>query len=69
MQAALLQELQQAQYLRHLLANKLTLPLTLLDHLQAGKSATPRLFGLAIRDLKNLVEIAKQEAQYSAPRF
>ncbi len=64
MHEALLQELQQTQQLRHLLANKLTLPLTLLDHLQAGKSVTPRLFGLAIRDLRSLVELIKQEAQY-----
>lgn len=63
MHEASLQELQYTQELRHLLANKLTLPLTLLAHLQAGKSVTPRLFDLAIRDLRSLAELIRQEAK------
>ena len=66
MHQALLLEIQQAQHLHHLFANKLTLPLTLLDHLQAGKVVAPRLFGLAIRDLQSLTELIKQEIQHPA---
>lgn len=45
-----------AQRLRHVTANKLTLPLTVLQHLQDGKAVEPRLLAKAIRDLEAIIE-------------
>lgn len=40
------------EQLRHLLGNKLTLPLTVLGHLHAGKRVNRRTIERAIRDLQ-----------------
>jgi len=49
------------EQLRHLLGNKLTLPLTVLGHLREGKRVSRRVIERAVRDLQ---AIAKQfEAQ------
>ena len=42
------------EQLRHLLGNKLTLPLTVLGHLHAGKPVNKRTIERAIRDLQSI---------------
>ncbi len=44
------------EQLRHLLGNKLTLPLTVLGHLHAGKQVNKRTIERAIRDLQAIAE-------------
>jgi len=44
------------EQLRHLLGNKLTLPLTVLGHLRDGRSVSPRTIERAIRDLQTIAE-------------
>lgn len=51
--------------LRHLLGNKLTLPLTVLGHLHEGKQVSRRTIERAIRDLQAIAE--RFEAQPKRP--
>lgn len=54
-ESSVLRHVARAQQLRHLVANKLTLPLTVLRELQAGRSVEPRVVAQAIRDLDALM--------------
>ena len=44
-----------AQHLRHVIANTLTLPLTVLRELHEGRTVEPRALAQAIRDLDALL--------------
>ena len=44
-----------AQQLRHVVANKLTLPLTVLRELHEGRAVPPRLLARAIQDLEAIM--------------
>ena len=54
-ESAILQRVARTQRLRHLIANKLTLPLTVLRELRAGRAVEPRVVAQAIRDLDALM--------------
>lgn len=51
----LLREVARTQALRHLVANKLTLPLTVLRCLRDGQPVPHRLFRQAVRDLEAII--------------
>lgn len=55
--SAVLQHVARTQRLRHLIANKLTLPLTVLRELRAGRAVEPRVVAQAIRDLDALMTL------------
>ena len=60
--SAIVRRVARTQRLRHLVANKLTLPLTVLRELHEGRSVEPRLLAKAIRDLDTLM--ASVDAQW-----
>lgn len=57
----LVQELQETQRLRHVVANKVTLPLTILRSLQEGQPLSPHLLDKAIHDLQALVQAVEEQ--------
>ena len=52
---SLVRRVARAQQLRHVIANKLTLPLTVLRELREGRAVPPRLVAQAIQDLEALM--------------
>ena len=54
-ESALVRRVARQQRLRHVVANKLTLPLTVLRELHEGRAVEPRALAHAIRDLEALV--------------
>ena len=54
-QSSVVRRVARQQWLRHLVANKLTLPLTVLRELRAGRPVEPRVVAQAIRDLDALM--------------
>lgn len=54
--ATLVQKVHEAQWLRHIVANKLSTPLTVLRYLREGRSVPPTLIELAIKDLEALMK-------------
>lgn len=57
----LVEQVHQTQHLRHLIANKLTLPLVVLRDLQVGKLVNPTLIQRAIRDLAAIERFVSKE--------
>lgn len=55
-----LEKVHQAQLLRHVVANKITLPLTVLGELSEGKSVDIALIERAIRDLKAIIQFVEE---------
>jgi hypothetical protein len=53
----LIDALDQSQPLRHVLGNKLTLPLLVLKRLRAGERVTDQTLDGAVRDLEGLLKI------------
>lgn len=51
-----LEKIHQSQLTRHVVANKLSLPLTVLQSLQDGKPVEAKLLEQAIRDLEAIIE-------------
>lgn len=49
-------EIHRSQELRHIVANKLTLPLTVLRYLLEGKTPDPQLIQKAIADLEAMMQ-------------
>ena len=60
---ALLRRIVRAQRLRHVVANKLTLPLIVLRELQEGRPVEPRVVAQAIRDLEALMASVDKRRQ------
>ena len=54
-ESAIVRRVARAQQLRHVVANKLTLPLTVLRELRDDRAVEPRVIAHAIRDLEALV--------------
>ena len=54
-ESALVRRVARAQPLRHMVANKVTLPLTVLREQHAGRAVAPGALALAIRDLEALM--------------
>lgn len=57
MATALVEKVHQEQPLRHVLANKLTLALTVLRQLEDGKAVQPETLRRAIAELKEAVQV------------
>ncbi len=51
----LLQEVHQKQYFRHVVANKLTLPLTVLREFKDGRTVGKRAINLATQNLESIM--------------
>ena len=51
-----------AQELRHVIANKLTLPLTVLRELNQGRAVPPRLLERAIKELEAIMTWVDQQS-------
>ena len=62
----ILRDVSRTQRLRHLVANKLTLPLTVLHCLRDGQPVPHRLFQRAIRDLEAIMRGVDQEIKRRA---
>ena len=54
-----LEKIHQSQLLRHVVANKITLPMTVLGELSEGKSVDVALIEQAIRDLKAIIKFVE----------
>ena len=54
-ESSIVRRVARAQHLRHVVANKLTLPLTVWRELRAGRAVEPRVLAHAIRDLEALM--------------
>ena len=55
--STVVQRVVRAQRLRHVIANKLTLPLTVLRELHDGRAVEPRVISQAIQDLETLIAL------------
>ncbi|MBI5569062.1 MAG: hypothetical protein HY914_03870 [Desulfomonile tiedjei] len=55
-----LEKIHQSQLLRHVVANKITLPMTVLGELSEGKSVDLVLIERAIRDLKAIIQFVEE---------
>ncbi len=65
MPTTLVEKVHNKQHLRHVLANKLTLPLTVLQELDAGHAVDPAIIRKAIRAMQQalaLVDEAESDA-------
>ena len=62
----LLDALDRSQQLRHVLGNKLTLPLLVLKRLRAGENVGDRTLESAVRDLEGMLEIVDGEEKPSS---
>ena len=54
-----LEKVHKAQLLRHVVANKITLPMTVLGELSEGRSVDTALIERAIRDLKTIIQFVE----------
>ena len=54
-----LDKIHQSQLLRHVVANKITLPMTVLGELSEGMSVDTALIERAIRDLKAIIQFVE----------
>ena len=63
MPTAQVEQVHKEQAARHVLANKLSLPLTVLSQLEAGKTVPPHTLRRAIADLKEAVRFFDRTAQ------
>ena len=63
MPTAQVEKVHQEQAWRHVLANRLSLPLTVLSQLEAGKSVPPQTLRRAIAELKEAVRVFDRVAQ------
>ena len=57
------------EQLRHLLGNKLTLPLTVLGHLREGKRVSRRVIERAVRDLQAIAEQFETQPKSDKPKM
>jgi len=57
MPTTLVEKVHQDQAVRHVLANRLSLPLTMLSQLEAGKLVPPQTLRRAIAELKEAVRM------------
>ena len=57
MPTTLVEKVHQEQAVRHVLANRLSLPLTVLSQLEAGKPVPPQTLRRAIAELKEAVRL------------
>lgn len=63
MATALVEKVHQEQALRHVLANKLSLPLAVLSQLETGKAVPPQTLRRAIAELKEAVRLFDRGSQ------
>lgn len=63
MSTAQVEKVHQEQTGRHVLANRLSLPLTVLSQLEAGKTVPPQTLRRAIAELKEAVRVFDRVAQ------
>lgn len=63
MPTAQVEKVHQEQAGRHVLANRLSLPLTVLSQLEAGKTVPPETLRRAIKELKEAVRVFDRIAQ------
>ena len=54
-----MEKVHQSQLVRHVVANKITLPMTVLGELSEGKSVDIALIERAIRDLKAIIKFVE----------
>jgi len=54
-----LDKIHQSQLLRHVVANKITLPMTVLGEFSEGRSVDTALIERAIRDLKAIIQFVE----------